>query len=135
MIPAHIQRMMEYLGTANPDGVSRRARTRRCRCGSITAAGLDADTAALPVTTEVTPVNSLGEILTIAAGRKTYTLTWRGDRYEIDVRDPENIAFCKAEESRHPVVAEHHCGTILGPECHQLPRLPRPVPDLGKVPF
>ena len=90
----------------------RRARSERCPgCGATVLHGLDGDRAARVVTVDPTPLTNAGELAALARKQRTYTLSWCGDGYEIDLRDQFHIAGTPAE--RHGrVVTDHRCATL-----------------------
>lgn len=118
MIPTWLQPILDAKGVTNADGVSRAARARHCRrCGRTTLRGLDADRAAIAVTVDPTPINTLGEFLAISAGRITYDLEWRGGRYELSPREPAHIQAAPARlRARRQVVVSHSCGSVMPAE-------------------
>lgn len=118
MISAWLQPILEARGALNSDGISRAARAGYCRrCGTVVMRGLDADRAALPVTTDPTPVNALGEFLAVASGLVTFDLEWRGNRYELNPRHPEHIQANPARlHARRAVVVAHSCGQRMPTE-------------------
>lgn len=73
--------------------------------------GLDDNRCALYVAVDPAPLTAAGEFLALAAGRPTYELTWRGDRYEIDHRDQWRIRG-RPPEAVHAVAA-HRCQSVL----------------------
>jgi hypothetical protein len=92
MIAPWLSRLLEAQGRLNTDGVHRHARARFCaRCGHTILTGLDADTAAMPIRTDPTPITALGELTALMAGTPTYELRWLTNHYEIDYRDQHRI--------------------------------------------
>lgn len=112
-IPTHIRRHLEATGVLARDGISRRAKTTFCAdCHRPVVRGLDADVAALVAVVDPAPLTPVGEVLALAAGRRTYDLTWRGARYELDPREPGHIRTRPASRKYH-VTADHQCGNSL----------------------
>lgn len=92
-------------------GAMRRARAAYCvRCHALVMRGIDAPMAGMSRDVEPAPLSRLGEALALMSGRRTYTLAWRGDRYEIDWRDRWQIQGSPAESRAGvDVVVEHDC--------------------------
>jgi hypothetical protein len=96
-------------GAISPDGTTRRAQPRRCRCGARILVGLDADRCALRADVDPTPLSALGEALAHLEGRRTYALNPDGGRIVLDYRDAGRIAHRPAGTGRFDVMAEHRC--------------------------
>ena len=106
-------------GVMTADGISRRARPRRCiRCRSSILAGLDDDQMAITAIADPVPLTALGETLALLADppRQTWTLVNRG-RLELDHRATwlgshrHHPAGSGPDGGpcRHDVVPEHRC--------------------------
>jgi len=123
-----LQRYLELIGRANPDGIGAGIRAGYCpRCKATVLAGLDADIAALPVRLHPAPVNAHGEAAALLLAIPTYALLRRATRLEARLRDRAAIA------ARPPhiiaVHAEHRCGFALPAHLYRAaPRL-TPLPD------
>lgn len=108
-------------GRLTETGLSRRARPRPCaRCGIWTIAGLDADRLALEAHCDPTPLTALGEVVALAAGRRTLELVRTRGRLELEQRWADHIADQPAGTTRGDVLATH--------QCHQ------PIPDTWTSP-
>jgi hypothetical protein len=94
-------------------GVARAARSTSCgRCRSPVMVGLDDDMCALSAVVDVYPLSPAGEVVALMSGRRTYSLTWAGGRYEIDRRDSYRIeGMAPGDRSNVDVVVNHECGT------------------------
>lgn len=102
-MPEWIRHHLTAMGRLNHDGVSRKARLRECRrCGGPVIVGLDHDPCGIPTTTDPTNLDQLAEMLAIALGRRTYSLTGAPT---LERRDPWSIAGRR----RYPVLADHRC--------------------------
>lgn len=100
---------LETSGHVSEHGTSRAASRRICRdCGQPVVRALDADLLAFEVTVDPTPVNPVGELLALAAGRRTYDGIHVGGRLELEPRRPAHIT-----QHRYPVFTDHHCGAPL----------------------
>lgn len=99
--------------TRRSDGrIGRKAREAKCqRCGSSVLCGLDGDRVAYVATVDPTPLTNAGELAALIAGKRTYTLSWCGDSYEIDLRTQFHIAGTSAENHGR-VVADHVCAVV-----------------------
>lgn len=105
-----LRRHLETTGHVTATGTSRRLTAHTCRtCHSPTLRGLDADTCAFEITLDPTPLDPLGEVLALTAGRRTYDLTHTAGRYEINPRTHHHIT----RPRRYPVLTEHRCGQPL----------------------
>lgn len=132
-MPAWLREHLHATGKLGRDAITRRAKTGFCdTCWSIVIRGLDAPIAALPVTVDPQPLSPLGEVLALAAGRRSYDLTWRGDRYELDHRDHWGIRTRPAGAINH-VVADHQCGHLL-PEIARTEKCPTPPRGINRIP-
>lgn len=102
MIPTWLQRQRGE--------TTRAAAIRLCpRCKAPTLVGLDADTCALTVRVDPTPINQKGEAVAAFSRRTTYDLTGDGRRKQLDPRRPDHIRRSR----RYPVFAQHECGHDL----------------------
>lgn len=106
-------------------GVTRTTRLQVCtRCHVTILTGLDADYAALTARADPTPLDRLGEVLALAAGRPTYDLAPRGgQKRQLDYRDEYRISGHR----RYPVLPAHKCG-------QPLPAAETPTPARKEVP-
>lgn len=87
-------------------GLIRTCRTRPCpRCRAPILVGLDADTAALEVRTELANLSPAAEARALIAGRRTYSVRRVSGKYRLYYRDQWNISGEKAEY----IVADHRC--------------------------
>jgi hypothetical protein len=97
--------------------------------------GIDAPFGGMSRDVEPAPLSRLGEALALMSGRRTYTLAWRGDRYEIDHRHREQIAGSPAESRAGvDVVVEHLCRAEELPTGESRITLPRPAGVLPEEP-
>lgn len=100
-------------GDMTPNGTTRRAQPRLCRtCNAHVITGLDAETCALAVIADPTPLDQIGELLAIAAGRATYTLEPDGPRLVLNYRDPGRIRHRPPDGFRYDVLPAHVCGSV-----------------------
>lgn len=86
------------------EAVRRTARMTRCQCGDHLLVGLDSHRAALTARVDIYPLNELGEVRAMQAGRRTFRL----HNKELDPRDQWTIRATPA--SATTVLAEHRCG-------------------------
>lgn len=99
------KRFFEALDQA---GRIRTARRRACpHCGRLTIVGLDDDTAARMVRTDLEPLDQASEYFALLRGLMTYTVELRNRRVYLHYRDRWRIAGNPADTVR--VVAEHTC--------------------------
>lgn len=105
-LPAHVRTHLETTTGVDPTGTRRAAARTTCRtCRAPVIRALDGDVLAFEVTADPIPLDPVGELLAIAAGRRTYdAVTVRG-RIELEPRRPTHIPI-----RRHPILADHHCG-------------------------
>jgi hypothetical protein len=111
-VPTWLQHHLEQAGLWDSDGTTRAARARRCRsCRDYVIVGLDADRCALPVAVDPDPLTELGEAAALIAGRRTFALSYRTGRLELDLRTTYEIRSVRQRDSgRVDVLAEHVCG-------------------------
>lgn len=106
MIPTWLQAHLDSLGLWNTDGISRRARGRHCRtCRAPILTGLDDDRCGLPVTADPAPIDEVGELIALAAGRRTFDL-----RQRPTLRLNHRPTWRIGKPRQHDVLAEHRCG-------------------------
>lgn len=97
-------------GVITESGVSRAAKLRACtHCGHPVIRALDGDVLAFDVSCDPDPIDPLGEVLALAAGRRTYDAIPTKTRLELEPRHPAHITG----PHRYPVLAEHRCGQPL----------------------
>lgn len=97
-------------GAVTERGISRRLAATVCRhCHVPTVCALDADVCAFEVALDPTPLDPIGEVLALAAGRTTYDVVSAKTGPQIEPRNPFRIA----QSRRHQVLAEHRCGQPL----------------------
>lgn len=102
-------------GHLTESGLTRRARPRPCpSCGTWTVCGLDADVLALEARCDTTPLTQLGEVVALAAGRRTVELVHTRGRFELEQRWADHIAARPPAAGRYDVLAEHRCHQELG---------------------
>lgn len=119
MIPTWLRHHLEATGRWDADGIHRAVTARLCRtCHHRVLAGLDDDRCAWPTHADPTPLDPAGEALALLTGRPTYDLTRRGDRYELDHRDPSTIRYHPPGSRPTDVLAQHRC------HAPSLPQLP-----------
>lgn len=123
-----INRRLEAMGLRDPDsGAMRKARASYCQsCRRPVMIGLDAEWCALARRCDPAPLSATGEALALLAGRRTFSLTWMGGRYEIDFRDQWRIrqdpAGCTPGLD---VLVEHDCQLVSAyPSIPSTVRLP-----------
>lgn len=115
-LPDWLVRRLEAAGVIDSaTGATRSARTAKCPvCQARVMRGLDADFGSMSADCDPEPLAPLGEALALMAGRRTYVLRWRGNRYELDQRDQFSIRGAPAgSKAGQDVLAGHVCG---GPE-------------------
>lgn len=112
--------------------MKRRAEHSRCACGQPLLVGLDGDAAAFPARVDPRPLNPVGEVEALTAGRATYVLRLgaldRRNRWNIPGRPPSHQV---------PVHVAHDCAQPL-PDAWLLPALPQPAPAIltpEEIPF
>lgn len=116
--------------TLEPIPATRHTRATNCRdCSQPILRGLDADICAIATNVDPTPLNPLGEAIARATGRRTYTLRWMGNHYQLGPRDPETIRAHPAgdQANRYDVLAIHECGSPA------LPTAPSALPVRATV--
>lgn len=119
-IPAWLNRHLEAIGQANPDGITRTARARRCpRCKAVLLTGLDAPRCAFAVRVDPHPLDAAGELASLLVGRPTYRATAVGTNYELDHRAWWNVRNSPPSDAV-VVLAAHRCGKPLSTQ---------PLPD------
>lgn len=124
--PAWLWRHLEQTGVLGPDRLGRAARATACpHCHQPTLTGLDNDLCAGTARVDPHPVGAVGETLAQLTGRATYTLHRTAGRYELQIRDPWQIAGQPAGIGRNDVLAEHRCNSPL-------PAIPSVIPQTGK---
>lgn len=102
---------LKATGALTESGLSRRARPRRCpTCSAWTVSGLDADILAFETHADPVPLSALGEVLALAAGRRTVELGLSRGRLELEQRWADHIASRPAGTGRYDVLAEHRHG-------------------------
>lgn len=92
-------------------------------CGRTVLRGLDGDRAALVAECDPEEIDTIGELVALALGLRTYTLTRSPitaavSGWVVDPRYPAAIA----SGQRKPIVAQHRCGIAIPPAAHK--RLP-----------
>lgn len=99
-------------GVWNDDGISRRARARRCPgCSAVILVGLDGERCAGVARVDLAPLTPLAEALAVATlDRTTYRLWWTGDHYEIEPRWDWDQAGTPAHPGTVDVLPAHRCG-------------------------
>lgn len=103
-------------GAMTESGLTRRARPRPCpSCGAWTVCGLDADLLALEARCDATPLTALGEVLALAAGRRTVELVRTRGRLQLEQRWADHIEGRPAGAGTYDVLAEHRCGQPIPP--------------------
>lgn len=104
------QLAIEATGAVTPERVSRALSRHICRhCGLPILRGLDADLLAFDVAVDPEPVDTLGEAIAVATGRRTYDAVRSAARRELEIRRAAHIA----RPRRYDVLAEHRCGQRL----------------------
>lgn len=101
-------------GVMTETGATRKARPRRCRrCNDVVVIGLDATQCAIEVHVDPQPLNSLGELLALAEGRRTLSLVATAGGRVLEPRRPEDIRRLPPATPgiREDVLREHRCGT------------------------
>jgi hypothetical protein len=122
-----LERYLEIIGRANPDGIGAGIRASYCpRCKRTILAGLDADVAALPVRLHPAQLTAHGEAAALLLGIPTYALLRRATRLEARLRD--TAAIRQRPPSIIAVHAEHRCGFTLPAHLY------RPAPKLAPLP-
>lgn len=136
-MPDWLKRRLENAGLMDPaTGATRRARAARCAaCRRPVMRGIDLDYSGLAVDCDPTPLSPEGELSALLAGRRTYTLRWLGERYEIDRRDIEQITGSPAGTPRLDVLVLHACnGAPLPATPTALADAKRPAQPVGDIP-
>lgn len=113
-LPTWLKTKLQRDGLMDEDGLTRRARARRCKqCRAYLLAGLDGDICALPAYVDPTPLSALGEAAALILGRRTYALWYFGGRLELSPRDQFQIKGSPAGQpkNRFDVHVEHICGS------------------------
>ena len=137
-LPDYVLRRLESMGLRDPQtGATRSARAHYCVvCHAVVMRGIDAPFGGMSRDLDPEPLSRLGEALALMGGRRTYTLSWRGDRYEIDTRDMWGIRGSPAGAVvGADVCVEHICGAPelpTGPT--QIADSRQPVGPLADVP-
>jgi hypothetical protein len=117
MNPTALTAHLERLGYANTDGIHRAAHMTRCpHCRASRMSGLNAETAAMPAHCDPTPLNALGELQAVLASHYTCTLTWNGQRYELDHRDEHRMRSHPPGPGQYDVLAQHVCAIQPPPD-------------------
>lgn len=130
-IPRWLQTHLEACGRWDADGIRRAVSAAVCpTCKTRVLTGLDDDRCAGPATADPTPLDATGEALALLAGRSTYDLTRRGDRYELDLRDPIRIRHRPAGSPGADVVPAHRCHAASLPAVASV-HAPRPIAAQG----
>ena len=89
---------------------ARAATLRPCRtCRGTVLAGLDSDSAGIPVYCDPTPLSEMGEAVALLQGRITYDLLPSKTGRELHQRTPHFIA----KPRRYSVFATHKCHNSL----------------------
>ena len=103
--------LLDYVEKTGRKRHSRKAHYEHClNCGLLCVAGWDADMCATWVLVDPTPLTPEDELLCNLAGRPIYTLRNRGDRIEINDRDPRSTPG----RAGRPVYPAHVCNGRLG---------------------
>lgn len=101
-IPEWLKQHLTDIGRLNTDGVSRRAKLRRCpRCNAPTVTGLDHQPCGVPVHLDPVPLTPAAELVAHRLGRRTFDLTRTPT---IDPRNPWNLTH-----REHLVLPHHYC--------------------------
>lgn len=130
---AALEAHLETLGRADTDGVRRRARYTRHRCGAPVLTGLDADVAGLPVACDVVDLDPASEAAwLVLAGLRTYTVHEYATGLQLNPRDPLRIGGVRQDR---PVVGMHECGRAPPPSTAWRWRPPTPLPPDTLPPF
>ena len=125
-LPEYVVRRLERMGLRDPDtGATRRAVDRYCLvCRAHVMRGIDRPFGGMSRDLDPEPLSRLGEALALMSGRRTFTLRWIGDRYEIDSRDSFSIRGSPAGSVVGcDVLVEHVCGA------DELPHGPTQIVD------
>ena len=136
-LPDYVVRHLVAQGLRDGDtGAMRRARAAYClRCHALVMRGIDAPFGGMSRDVEPAPLSRIGEALALMSGRRTYTLAWRGDRYEIDHRDQWQIRGSPAESRAGvDVVVEHDCDAPELPTGETRIAVPQPAGALPDQP-
>lgn len=97
-------------GRVGPDGLTRKARPRRCdRCKAPTLAGLDDEPLGIPRHCDPVLVTARGEAVGLLLGRYSARLHRAGDALVLDYRDAAKITGDSADHA--DVVLEHKCNS------------------------
>jgi hypothetical protein len=126
-LPTWLLEHLNDIGALNADGVSRRARHTACHtCGHRVLRGLDFEPCGAMVECDAHEIDTNGELLALALGLRTYTLTRAATStgkpgWNLDPRNQWAIAAGQ----RTPLVAQHRCGIAIPATAH--PRLPARV--------
>lgn len=136
---AAIQRRRLAAGLVDAEGTSRKVRARTCaRCSAPVLGALDGAWLAVTVSLDPTPVDVMGELLAVIAGRGTWRLSWCGGHYEVDPRTAIEIERTPPTEVE--VLAGHRCGEPLppamrAPKSSRRQKAATPTNDSGPPPY
>lgn len=109
-----IQRILFRSGRITAGGISRKAHAATCtECDGPLIVGLDGDRLAFTARADPWPIDVHGEVAALLLGRRTWSLTWAGTRYELDPRTAIEISATSPD--RVEVLAEHRCGQRIPP--------------------
>lgn len=113
MVAPWMEAALRAKGVWNDDGISRRARARRCAdCGQVILVGLDGDRVAGIARVDPTPLTTLAEEVAVspALARTCYRLRWVAGHYEVDPRTDWDREGSPADPGTVDVVPAHRCG-------------------------
>lgn len=125
-----LRQLLTDKGVLTENGLSRKAKIRRHKCGTACIAGLDAPLLAFEAWCDLTPLSNHGEAQALIHGRRTYDLTQR----ELNRRDTHHIAHQPAHTTT--VLTEHLCHQPVPPDwaAPQQKATP-PTADPNHIPF